>query len=535
MSKGTIVVGILLFALTLSGCGGSKDNGNDWNPPGQDGGMDGAPDTGVDGADADGDADADTDTDADADIDGDADADADSGTDAGADAATDYRWHTFFGSSASDQANSLAVDGSGNIYICGDSYASWNGPTGQAPLHAYSGLGDIFVLKLSSSGEYQWHTFYGSADQDATYHLALDSSANVYVTGSSVATWTGPSGEGPLHGHNGVVAIFVLKLSSAGAYQWHTFYGSGAGFDGGYSIAVDGSGDVYVTGNNQSSWTGPSGDSPLHAHSGLGDVFVLKLTVDGDYQWHTFYGASGSEWGNGITTDAVGNIYVTGYSCETWTGPSGEGPLNDYSVCYSIFVLKLSSAGAYQWHTFYGSEEGRNIVADSSGSVYVTGYSNATWNGDTGQAPIHAFSGFSNIFALKLSSAGAYQWHTFYGTTSNHSGHAIALDGSGNVLVVGESDMGWDGPGGESPIHAFSGGSPDIVVMQLNPSGAYQWHTFYGAMNSDIGRDIALDGNDNICIAGESMSTWNGPSGQSPLHADSGDRDAVVLQLKNPL
>ena len=82
------------------------------------------------------------------------------------------------------------------------------------------------MLKLNSSGAYQWHTFYGSAINDGAYGLAVDTGGNVYVTGYSWPTWNGPAAQAPLHAHSGGTDLFVLKLNSSGAYQWHTFYGS---------------------------------------------------------------------------------------------------------------------------------------------------------------------------------------------------------------------------------------------------------------------------------------------------------------------
>ena len=103
-----------------------------------------------------------------------------------------YAWHTFYGSSVSDEGYTIATDVNGNVYVTGISDASWNGPAGQSPLHAYSGGFDFFVLKLDSSGAYQWHTFYGSIE-DYGYGVATDASGNVYVTGISSASWNGPS------------------------------------------------------------------------------------------------------------------------------------------------------------------------------------------------------------------------------------------------------------------------------------------------------------------------------------------------------
>jgi hypothetical protein len=386
-----------------------------------------------------------------------------------------YAWHTFYGSSSNDYGNGIATDGSGNVYVTGSSLATWNGPAGQSPLHAYSGDYDIYVLKLSSSGTYQWHTFYGSSSNDFGNGIATDGSGNVYITGYSYATWNGPTGQSPFHAYSGSLEMFVLKLDSSGAYQWHTFYGSSSS-DFGRGIATDGSGNVYITGESLASWNGPTGQIPLHAYSGPGDIYVLKLSSSGAYQWHTFYGSSSSDYSGGIATDGSGNVYVTGISDATWNGPASQSPLHAYSGLTEIFVLKLSSSGYYQWHTFYGSsntetgvDDGYGIATDGSGNVYVTGMSDATWNGPAGENPLHGHSGSDDIFVLKLDSSGSYQWHTFYGSSTVDYGYGIATDGSRNVYVTGYSDATWNGPAGESPLHAYSG-SPDIYVLKLSPA-----------------------------------------------------------------
>jgi hypothetical protein len=452
-----------------------------------------------------------------------------------------YAWHTFYGSTSYDYGRSIAIDGSGNVYVTGTSVATWNGPAGQSPLHAHSGVYlDIFVLKFDSSGAYQWHTFYGSSN-DGCYGIATDRSGNVYVTGYSDATWNGPAGQSPLHAHSGPNSnddIFVLKLDSSGDYQWHTFYGSSL-YDQGNAIATDDSGNVYVTGESPESWNGTAGQNPLHAYSGASDVFVLKLDSTGAYQWHTFYGSGDTDFSYAVATDGSGDVYVTGESWVTWNGTAGQSPLHAYTGTNDIFVLKLSSSGDYQWHTFYGSTSGDisyAIVTGESGNVYVTGQSFATWNGPAGQSSLHAHGGALDIFVLKLDSDGSYQWHTFYGSSSMPSldaGHAIATDGSENVYVTGLSDVTFNGPAGENPLHVHSG-YYDIFVLKLDGSGAYRWHSFHGSSDEDVGYGIATDGNGNVYVTGESITTWNGPAGESPVHAHSGSSDIFVLKLGAP-
>jgi hypothetical protein len=453
-----------------------------------------------------------------------------------------YAWHTFYGSNSDEVAYAIAVDGSGNIYVAGSGY-KWDGPSGQAPLHAYSNGGDFFVLKLNSAGAYQWHTFYGSSTSSSyAYGIAVDGDGNLYVTGSSTGSWSGPGtpAPAPLHAFSTVQYAFVLKLNTNGAYQWHTFYGAG-----GSAIALDGGGGVYVTGGAASTWNGPSGQLPRHAFTtslpgwNYSDIGVLKLDTNGAYQWHTFYGASNAgETGRSIAVGGDG-VYVTGTSDKSWTGQSATPPLHAFTPgTYNLFVLKLNGNGAYQWHTFYGSanggESGNGIAADAAGNVYVAGKSSDPWNGPAGQAPVHAYAGtlggfVGNILVLKLDSAGAYQWHTYYGSTIGNNGSCIALDTSGGVYVAGNSSGTWTGPAGQAPVHAYGSGY-SIVILKLDGNGAYQWHDFYGSPATSYPNGMALNGPDMVNISGYSTSLWNGPAGQAPLHARASGWEIFVLK-----
>ena len=367
----------------------------------------------------------------------------------------------------------------------------------------------------------------------------------MYVTGYSVATWSGPGATAPLNAGGGAGDIVVLKLNTNGAYQWHTFYGSGTQPDRGQGVAVDIGGNVYVTGFSYATWNGPASQTPLNSFSEtfvFSEIVVLKLNAGGAYQWHTFYGAAGSaDVGSGIAVDASSNVYVTGYSTATWNAPGPTTPLNAHSGVTDIVVLKLNTNGAYQWHTFYGAvtgisaDYGTGIAVDGSGNVYVTGSSTDSWNGPGATAPLNAHSGVNeDIVVLKLNTNGAYQWHAFYGSiTGVDLGLAIAVDGGGNPYVTGYSTGTWDGPGATAPRNAHSGGGfYDMTVFKLSTAGAYQWHTFFGSAGVyDAGTGIAVDSLGNQYVTGYSPVTWNGPGAAVPLNAYSGSYDIVVLKL----
>jgi len=399
-----------------------------------------------------------------------------------------YQWHTFYGGSTSnDFGSAITSDGSGNVYVTGHSTRSWNGPYGAAPLNAFAvGIdSDIVVVKLNSAGAYQWHTFYGSSGNDSgasgyDFGLAIssDGSGNIYVAGESDFTWNGPGATAPLNAHagNNKTDIVVVKLNSAGDYQWHTFYGS-TGYDEGTAITSNGSG-IYLAGISYGTWDGPGSVEPLHAYAFQYDIVVVKLNSTGAYQWHTFYGSHDHDEGNAITRDASGNIYVSGFSRATWNGPGSTPPLHAYSGSAflgsdDIVVVKLNSAGAYQWHTFYGSSSYRGdygdaITSDASG-IYVAGYSGFTWDGPGSAAPLNVHASVSDVVVVKLNSAGAYQWHTFHGSSVDDYGGAITSDGSGNLYVAGSSEATWNGPGAILPLNTHAGGDGflDIVVVKL--------------------------------------------------------------------
>lgn len=441
-----------------------------------------------------------------------------------------YQWHTFYGiADADSQFNGVAVDPSGNVYLAGVVHKTWG-----APLHAYSGNADVVVIKLNSLGVYQWHTFYGASPisgedgDDEAAGIAVDANGNVYVTGYSDRTWRGPGNANPLHAHGVSEEMFVLKLNSNGAYQWHTFYQPGRA----NAIALDSAANVYVTGYSTEAW-----GSPKHSADSTGLVVVLKLNSNGVYQWHTYYGAgagAGDEAGYGLATDALANVYLSGVTTYSWLGDGNAAPLHAFSggdgYSTDIVVLKLNGSGVYQWHTFYGAsgtdDKGADIAWGGNG-LSVAGTSADTWGN-----PLHAYTSERDIAILRLNAAGQYQWHTFYGSTGEDSGTGVSIDADGNSYVAGYSAATWQGNGNAGPVHPYSGYS-DLVALKLTAGGQYVRHTFYGSVNDDDGGvSIALDDQYGVFVAGNSAATWSGDGGTGPINPHSGNANGDGFALK---
>jgi hypothetical protein len=420
-------------------------------------------------------------------------------------------WNTFLGAGY-DFGYAIAVDGSGNVYVAGRSGATWGNP-----LRAFGGGSyDAFAAKLDSSGHLVWNTFLGGAGDDSGKAIAVDGSGNVHVVGTSTANWGSPQ-----RAYGGGQDAFVAKLDSTGQIVWNTFLG-GAEYDEGYAIAVDGSGNAYVAGASQATW-----GSPQRAFGGSLDAFAAKLDSAGQLVWNTFLGGTGWDEGHAIAVDERGNVYVAGYSVATWGSPQ-RAFVGGSNGGTDAFAAKLdSSTGQLVWSTFLGgagSEDGYAIAVDGSGNAYVAGYSEDTWG-----SPQRAFSGgYGDAFATKLDSLGYLVWNTFLGGEGYDSGSAIAVDGSGNAYVAGDSYYNTWG----SPQRAFSGGIVgDAYAAQLDGTGKLVWNTFLGGAGTDHGFAITVDGSGNAYVAGYSAATWGSPQRAFSSGVYSIDYNAFVAKL----
>jgi hypothetical protein len=177
------------------------------------------------------------------------------------------QWNTFLGSSGNDNGHAIATDTSGNVYMAGLSTATWG-----SPVNPYAGGQDAFIVNLNGSGTLQWSTFLGSSANDNARGIDLDASGNLYIAGTSLATWGSP-----IYPYSGSYEAFSAKLNGSGFLQWNAFLGSSAD-DVGYAITVDPSGNVCVEGMSGANW-----GSPLIPYAGGGDAFIAKIVEKDDF------------------------------------------------------------------------------------------------------------------------------------------------------------------------------------------------------------------------------------------------------------
>ncbi|MBI5384089.1 MAG: SBBP repeat-containing protein [Verrucomicrobia bacterium] len=437
-------------------------------------------------------------------------------------------WSTYLGGNTDEYAHDMAVDGSGNVIVVGNTFSGGWASGGYDTRYGTSR--DGFVAKFNSAGTLLWSTYLGGNSDDQANGVTVDAAGNIFVVGNTrsrqwVSGAPGTNFFGTNYNDVGLQDAFAAKLGPDGSHVWSTFLG-GADWEDGNGIALDGAGNVLVTGYTRSQrWL--RGGSVTNSLGG-GDAFVAKLSPSGAHLWSTALGKGGYDAGVSLVADGANNIFVAG---DTRSGGWGRGVPADknfgtnYNGSQDGFVAKLNPAGSNVWTAYLGGrydEHANNITLDALDNILVAGWTTSS-NWVSGGFKTN-FSGVADTFVVKLTAAGAHVWSTYVGGVNSDSPGGLDVDGAGSVFVAGTTySAGWVRDGFDTTLNLVSevfsnswsiGGfdvtsnaMSDAFVAKLSSTGAQLWSTYLGATNQDGGNGVGVDGAGNVFTCGFTVST----------------------------
>jgi uncharacterized delta-60 repeat protein len=360
-----------------------------------------------------------------------------------------------------DEARAIAVDVNG-VYV-----------TGYISYYILEDSCDYCTIKYDKvTGDTLWLRKYnGPANKcDQAYAIGLDNGGNVYVTGKS-------------KGAGNDFDFLTIKYNPAGVEQWTAQYNnpSGNGWDMAYALAVDNSGNVYVTGQS-------------YDLTSYYDCLTIKYNSSGVQQWVQRYSYEGnwSDEGKAITVDNQGNVYVTGRSVSTTTS-------------WDYATIKYNAGGTQQWVTRYHgmanySDEPTGISLDNLGNVYVTGKSG-----------IGSF--YYQFATVKYSPNGTQDWVRTYIGSANLTAwaNAVVVDNQNNICVTG--------------LDYASDTTAEYVTIKYSANGTEQWIARYSASvnhGDDLATDVCVDQDNCIYVTGSSESVDGDPDYLTVKYLPSG-------------
>ncbi len=469
-------------------------------------------------------------------------------------------WAKSWGGNSADGANNVAVDGSGNLYVVG----SFQGVVDLNPdptitaTYTSNGVEDVFLVKFDTAGTLQWARTWGGPGRDVAVGLAVDGLGNIDVCGPFQYTVDFDPGSGILTGTSNagnLNNIFVSQFDADGNLHWVRNWGPSDGGAEGYSVAVDGSNNVYVAGDFSGSgaYFNPwgSGDQDWHDNYGTPprppwafDAYISKFDVNGSWQWSRTWGGEGYDDGPAVVVDGAGNVYSAGmYASIEIDFDPGPGvvnlPAHDSGFVVDVFLSKFDADGNFLWVKTWGGQGTDDVagtmIVDTAGNLYVGGRF-ASVNCDFnpwGQADLHSTHGGHDAWLSKFDASGTFQWAKTWGGTDWDTTTGLAVDGANNLYVAGAysstTPVDFD-PDPAITETCSTNGVRDAFLSRFDagPTGTFQWAKCLGGSGEDWAFDVAVGGAGSAYLVG-SFSDIVNFGGES--HTSNGQADAFLVKF----
>ncbi|HTN44765.1 MAG TPA: SBBP repeat-containing protein [Flavipsychrobacter sp.] len=429
-------------------------------------------------------------------------------------------WATYYGGSATEQGLGVVCDRNNNVYMTGFTNNSTTGiATGGAHQTAGGGGNDAFLVKFNSAGIRQWGTYYGGSGVDQGLSLACDTIKNVFLAGYTLSG----SGIATANAHQttagGNEDGFLVKFDSSGTRLWATYYG-GSATDMCQGVICDQAGNPSLVGYTQSTTgiaTAGSHQPAFFAAPGA-DAFLVKFNAAGVRQWGTYYGDTGDDWGLGITTDRLNNIFITGFT-GSHNNIATPGSFKDTLPAIDLadaFLVKFSPSGNRVWGSYLGGDDvdmGYGLYCDTLSRVYIAGVTYSVTGFATTGAHQTTFGGGSrDAFLSLINDCDLFAPSSVTGadTVCKKSNYSYTVPSmAGAVSYTWTLPTGWSGNSNTNSINILSGTASDTIRVHAN---------YVCGSSSDVKKYIVISprpvvtpsGNKRICYGDSVLLTSSG-------------------------
>jgi hypothetical protein len=424
-------------------------------------------------------------------------------------------WAVSEGGTGDDRGYGVALDASGNVYICGIYSSNFTyGAGANAKAITSAGSTDIFGAKYSSTGTFQGISVAGGLATDRANAIAVDNNGNVIIVGFYSQPAGGGGGGG---GQNGPAAFgnisltnvgagdaFVASANASGTWQWAKGFGSIRGVDASNDVAITPNGNnIYVTGTYRDTIT--LGNTTLISLTSTQDIFVASLDNSGNFVNAVSGGSSTGDAGNGVTLDTKGNVYACGIFAQAAGGGGGGGggntsfSLGSFTVTgtgQEGYIAAFSSNLTPQWVNSYGAAntDALNKISYGNGTLFLGGaYATSTTLGSVNLTS----NGGADAFAASLDTAGTVLWAQTLGGANTEDCRRVLSTAGGNQYIVGTFNTSNQGGAGTG---SFGG----VTLSSTGGSDGYITHYFTCTGLSPI---VTYSGPTNFCQSGSVLMT----------------------------
>jgi gliding motility-associated-like protein len=458
--------------------------------------------------------------------------------------AQNLAWAKQFAGVTASRGEDIVVDAAGNVYTTGALFGTVDFDPGPGVFNlTQSGGSGAYISKLDANGNFLWAKQFESWNI-VSYSIALDATGNVYTTGFFQQIADFDPGPGVYNLTSGSLGsdVFVCKLDNNGMFVWAKQLGGINNiYLGAFDLVIDGAGNAITTGNFSGTADFDPGPGIFNlTPAGSDDCFISKLDPNGNFVWAKKISGNSFEEGRGITVDATGNIYSTGFFQGTADFDPGPAIYNLTSSAPGnpdFYVSKFDQNGNFIWaKQVAGAIQGwgNSIAVDPTGNVFTTGYFRGTADFDPGPANYNlTATGGIDIYLLKLDGSGSFVWVRQIGGTGDDNGNKLSLDPSGNIYLTGYFENTVDFDPGPSNLNFTSAGNFDAFITKFDNAGTLILAKQVGGAAMDMGFSVASSLSGNIYATGFFINTADFDPGPAVYNLFATNQDAFVLKLSS--